>query len=265
MRNKHSAARKSFAVAWKKIANARVTTRSDMLFKAVFDAVTGRPAKKDLIFVVTDKIHQVFSPETNPIKLANGWSPYKSVELAFNEVPSELLFDALSDHPDVLRTIEDVYLVLENHIQKLKNDGVDFYLPEPWYVYLFVDQSIPPIHQAIQLAHVSMKLGMQDYMMSDDPNDFSADNIHLVVVGVQENGYACIEDVACNLVEKANDQYVTFYESEFDMFTTLAVAPVNGIDRRAYRNLKLLSFPETALIVQERIAANDNTREPALV
>lgn len=284
MTTKNVKVRDAFTNAWKHVANEKRTTRADMVLKAVFDAVT-RTSKKDKLYVASDNIYKAFTPTQNDVKLANGYSHYKAVELALTESYSDDFDFVLAGYPDIQSEIFYIYEELIEHALVLVDAGLEFYLPEPWYVYVFVDQTIPPIHQAIQMAHVTMKLGMADGFKDPDVfgnvldvfgNVLDADNIHLVVLGLQENGYADIVELAQTLIEPYNNSYEVFYESEFNRYTALAVWPINGLDREPFRHMKLLSFdnvgqapvsdqPSVNLVTLE--AANDNVRqlEPNIV
>ena len=227
---------KSYIKFWKQIANEKATTREDHVIycalKAFFAKDTNVLSKKEIFERICAK---AFTPCTNKVKLANGWGPFKAIELSLMIIKFTMnptIFGFLIDMAinKIFDGDKDTYEKFNIFVKSLSSNDIK----RRHYTYIFVDQeNVEPIYQAVQAAHVAMVIGQKmassldsaniHYQICKKPVDLS---IEVLYKNLTEDGFT---------VEK-------FYEPDVKRTIAIGTHPVPEHNRKWLIGHELLTF-----------------------
>lgn len=228
---------KTYKEAWAELARNKLTTSVDhvtnCIIKAVF-AKTNAPREQ----IAAALIRKHFTPTRNEMKLANGWSRYKAVELALLGCgPYSVKFN------EQLKCLsENEQNVFEGIRRKLKDDitNRDASIIELPFTYVFVRQDISCEQQLVQAAHATLEVGTQ-------LRPEAAQNLHFCVCGAPNE--ADLMDIRDTAISNGlpESKVVSFYEPDIgNQLTAFATLPLKGSERDVFRKYKRLTFGSDA-------------------
>jgi hypothetical protein len=175
------------------------------------------------------KMAQAFTPISRKVKLDNGRKEFDAVKNALYFIGPRyphLFYRDLKNilSPEGVKLYGDI-------ARNLNMDGfVEYYNRE--YVYIFVRQDISPEYQAVQSAHVTLRLG---YTLKDMDKK-RMENLYFTLVGVPGSK---------EIYELANEHQTAekFFEPDFNnQITAIALMPVLARKRGKLMTYKKLVF-----------------------
>lgn len=190
---------------WKQKAASKTLTARDFFFRALHKALDSKSENKTEVF--RGLLLKHFSPVTNHNKLANGMTPFKSLEL--------IAAYALGRWNSTAIMPEEKALI--NEVFPNTGWGPVANLRDVTYVYFFTRQDISYEQQLVQTAHAAAAVRQE--------HDFDAHSQHFIVFGVPNE--KTLLDKFHSLPEEV--RISTFFETDMNgEMTSFATAPIRG-------------------------------------
>lgn len=216
---------------WKQKAASKSLTARDFFFRALHKALDSKSENKTEVF--RGLLMKYFTPVTNAKKLANGMTPWKTLELtAAMQLARWNSTTLLQEEKELIQ-------------QVFPNAGwgpvAD--LRDVTYVYFFTRQDISYEQQLVQTAHAAAAVRQE--------HDFNAHEQHFIVFGVPN------EEALLNKYHSLPQEVKisTFFEPDMNgEMTSFATAPIRGSYARRkgwFKSDSLLCLPVNQLVDAE--------------
>lgn len=223
---------------WQALANNKKNSARSHTQYCILRAMQSKG--EDKIAIAKHLIRKAFTPITRVTKLANGRTPFDTIQSRIYRLgwhpKSDLLGVPFAD----LLTEEEQ----EQYVSLIKALNTEKLVRR--YSYFFGRQDYFDEYQAVQIAHVALELG----------NKLTPEQIkelHFTVCGVED--LRALEDVE-RALDRMKIPYVTFREPDIgNQKTAIGVYPLEEHKRGILRNYNLLRFKRDTLrqIVDEMI------------
>lgn len=208
---------------WKQKAASKTLTARDFFMRALHKALDSKAENKADVF--RGLLLKYFSPITNANKLANGMTPWKSVELLADQFMYNKTFDR-----------EQRQFVHDSGVSKV----FDSPLRDPTYVYFFTRQDISYEQQLVQTAHAAS--------MSGATGSYNPTQQHFIVFGVPDLKALTAK---YNELEAQGIELLAFREPDIgNEMTSFFTPPIRGSFARRkgyFKNETLLRQPQYVL------------------
>lgn len=215
---------------WKQKAASKSLTARDFFFRALHKAMDSKAEDKAEVF--RGLLLKYFSPVTNANKLANGATPWKTLELIATSA-SNKWSSASEAEKELIRE------VFPNNGWGAKAD-----LRDPMYIYFFTRQDISYEQQLVQTAHAA-SCARQVF-------DFDAFQQHFIVFGLPDE--VALQAKFRALVNEGV-RVIDFREPDIgNQMTSFATVPMRGSFARRkgwFKTDGLLCLPVNQLVDAE--------------
>lgn len=187
------------------------------------------PKAKNFIY---HKMAQHFTPITRRVKLENGMREFGAVNKALSIIWWPTPQPLLGQKPENILTKEGVRLFNEIRRQLTITSFEEYYNRE--YVYIFVRQDMTPEYQAVQAAHVTLRMGYELRRSQVQPARMN--DLYFTLVGLPNK--SALEDVAAQ-----HSAHVAFIEPDLNnQLTAIALYPIKARHRGNLFKYKKLVF-----------------------
>lgn len=211
---------------WKQKAASKTLTARDFFFRALHKAMDSKAENKVEVF--KGLLLKYFTPITNQNKLANGKTPWQTLE-----------FLATSESNPWSQTTEEEKVLIR---QVFPNPGWGHMadLRDPTYVYFFTRQDISPEQQLVQTAHAAS--------MSGATGKYDPKHQHFIIFGVPD--LVALRRRFADLA-KEGIKIEAFFEPDIgNEMTSFVTEPIRGSFARRkgwFKNDSLLCLPRNEL------------------
>lgn len=195
-----------------KAANKTLTAR-DFFMRALHKALDSKAENKAEVF--RGLLLKYFTPITNANKLANGRTPWQTIEhiaawTSYNRIMSRFRIMSQTLSPEEKALISELF--------PNNGWGPEAQLRDPTYVYFFTRQDISYEQQLVQTAHAASVVA-QDF-------EFDARHQHFIIFGLPNED--ALEAKRTALIH-AGVHTVAFFEPDMgNTLTSFATAPIRG-------------------------------------
>lgn len=233
---------KNITEIWKQIANSKTITPEYVLGYCLLRALRAKHENK--VEIARYFIGRAFSPTKRQYASFSTNHPahhFHSVEVALRNIKDRYVrygvqYTTLLGEKatDIFETAEEI-----DQFAELINNIGDFEY-DRHYTYVFVRQDIPPVHQLVQAAHVTMCVGQKM------GNRHDAHNTYFAVIGVLDKHEL---RAVHNLLVEQNFAFEEFVEPDIGHeVTAIATHPIHFTKRRPLQGFPLLVFDRTEVV-----------------
>lgn len=177
------------------------------------------------------KMAQAFTPITRKNKLENGAKEWRAVEYALH-MSSGMIPVIFQQINKTILTKEGIKLYSDITRNLSLGGFKEYYNRE--YVYIFVRQDMSPEYQAVQAAHVTLRMGYE--LRRSQVEDARMNDLYFTLVGVPNK--SALEDVTTQ-----HSAHVAFIEPDLNnQLTAIALYPIKARRRGRLFKYKKLVF-----------------------
>lgn len=233
---------KNFKEIYRIKAQNKLNTASDVIILCAYKALNAK-SNQDKVSIFKALLDKAFSPITNTVKLKNGQTAYRTLELLLYGKTLYNNLDQIMYSPHRIIREEEIaenaeelelfYSLFKTTYDSLVSDSNNP-LNTIFYSYIIVEPTLSFPQQLVQATHAGIELG---HVLAKEK--ISVENLHLVAVHSPKP--YLIEEYNSFINNKLNIASVTFVEPDLDnAVTAIATYPIARKNKGYFKQLTLI-------------------------